>query len=41
MAMRLHTKDQAPKEGEQQAPPQPFQKVAAFLYPNRLRHLVP
>lgn len=26
VAMRLHTKDQAPKEGQQEAAPQPFQK---------------
>lgn len=29
MAMKLHTKDQAPKEGEQKAAEQPFQKASA------------
>ena len=27
VAMKLHTKDQAPKEGGKEAAPQPFQKV--------------
>ena len=31
VAMRLHTKDQAPKEGGQKAAEQPFQKVAETL----------
>lgn len=28
VAMKLHTKDQAPKEGGKEAAPQPFQKVS-------------
>lgn len=30
MAMKLHTKDQAPKEGGQAAAPKPFPKVGIF-----------
>ena len=36
VAMKLHTKDQAPKEGGKEAAPQPFQKVT--LHKHKLLH---
>ena len=36
VAMKLHTKDQAPKEGGKEAAPQPFQKVN--LHVHKLLH---
>ncbi len=32
VAMKLHTKDQAPKEGGKEAAPQPFQKVNLHIH---------
>ena len=32
VAMKLHTKDQAPKEGGKEAAPQPFQKVNLHVH---------
>lgn len=40
VAMRLHTKDQAPKEGGQQAAPQPFQKVCICAIPHDISIIV-
>ena len=40
VAMRLHTKDQAPKEGGQKAAEQPFQKVRRCWLPSALQRFV-
>ena len=39
VAMKLHTKDQAPKEGGKEAAPQPFQKVDFHRLPATLTHI--
>ncbi len=41
VAMKLHTRDQAPKEGQQPASPQPMQKVTPGLVLIRSHCLLP